>query len=97
MRLPDWYSGLTRPRQEKAAGETGQIPERLIHADLVILDELGYLPFGTSGGAPPWHSTIWRALVEGSPACETPFDDGHDDKQNKGKERTGKHRGIKQG
>ncbi|CAG4900915.1 unnamed protein product [Acidocella sp. C78] len=30
--------------QEKAQGKAGQIAGRLIHADLVILDELGYLP-----------------------------------------------------
>ena len=31
--------------QEKAQGKTGQIASRLVHVDLVILDELGYLPF----------------------------------------------------
>ncbi|AOX19921.1 IS21-like element helper ATPase IstB [Kozakia baliensis] len=41
--------------QEKAAGKTGQIAGRLIHADLVILDELGYLPFSASGGALLFH------------------------------------------
>src|SRR5215813_1243640 len=30
---------------EKAAGKQGQMAYRLMHADLVILDELGYLPF----------------------------------------------------
>jgi len=37
--------------QEKAQGRTGQIANRLIHSDLVILDELGYLAFSASGGA----------------------------------------------
>jgi DNA replication protein DnaC len=41
--------------QEKAQGKTGQIAGRLIHADLVILDELGYLPFSVSGGALLFH------------------------------------------
>lgn len=36
---------------EKAAGKQGQLAERLISADLVILDELGYLPFSQAGGA----------------------------------------------
>jgi DNA replication protein DnaC len=37
--------------QEKARGRAGQIAGRLVHSDLVILDELGYLPFSASGGA----------------------------------------------
>ncbi|EQB12662.1 hypothetical protein RLDS_06255 [Sphingobium lactosutens DS20] len=37
--------------QEKAQGKAGQIANRLLHSDLVILDELGYLPFSASGGA----------------------------------------------
>ena len=37
--------------QEKAQGKAGQIANRLIHSDLVIFDELGYLPFSVSGGA----------------------------------------------
>ena len=41
--------------QEKAQGKAGQIAGRLVHADLVILDELGYLPFSTSGGALLFH------------------------------------------
>jgi DNA replication protein DnaC len=41
--------------QEKAQGRTGQIAGRLIHSDLVILDELGYLPFSASGGALLFH------------------------------------------
>ena len=41
--------------QEKAQGRSGQIAARLIHADLVILDELGYLPFSASGGALLFH------------------------------------------
>lgn len=41
--------------QEKAAGKAGQMANRLIHADLVILDELGYLPFSQAGGALLFH------------------------------------------
>ncbi len=40
---------------EKANGRSGQIANRLIHADLVILDELGYLPFSQAGGALLFH------------------------------------------
>ena len=41
--------------QEKVQGRTGQIANRLVHSDLVILDELGYLPFSASGGALLFH------------------------------------------
>jgi len=37
--------------QEKAGGRQGQMAHRLMYVDLVILDELGYLPFSQSGGA----------------------------------------------
>jgi DNA replication protein DnaC len=40
---------------EKAAGKQGQIAHRLTHTDLVILDELGYLPFSQSAGALLFH------------------------------------------
>jgi DNA replication protein DnaC len=33
----------------------GQLPERLVDLDLIILDELGYLLFSTSGGALLFH------------------------------------------
>ncbi len=41
--------------QEKAKGKAGQIAESLTKLDLVILDELGYLPFSVSGGALLFH------------------------------------------
>lgn len=41
--------------QEKVAGKTGHMANRLTHADLVILDELGYLPFSQAGGALLFH------------------------------------------
>jgi DNA replication protein DnaC len=40
---------------EKTAGKAGQIAHRLMYADMVILDELGYLPFSASGGALLFH------------------------------------------
>ena len=40
---------------EKAAGNPGHLAYRLMHADLVILDELGYLPFSQAGGALLFH------------------------------------------
>lgn len=41
--------------QKKLAGKPGQIAQRLLHVDLVILDELGYLPFSQTGGALLFH------------------------------------------
>ena len=38
-----------------APGSQGQIAECLTHSDLVILDELGYLPFSASGGQLLFH------------------------------------------
>jgi len=41
--------------QEKAEGKAGRLAYRLMHMDLVILDELGYLPFSQAGGALLFH------------------------------------------
>lgn len=41
--------------QEQACGRQGHIAMRLMHADLVVLDELGYLPFSQAGGALLFH------------------------------------------
>lgn len=41
--------------QEKARGKAGKLANRMAHADLVILDELGYLPFSQAGGALLFH------------------------------------------
>ena len=41
--------------QEKAQGKAGQIAGRLGYVDLVILDELGYLPFSSTGSALLFH------------------------------------------
>ncbi|MFZ2525195.1 MAG: IS21-like element helper ATPase IstB [Candidatus Ferrigenium altingense] len=40
---------------EKAAGKQGQLASRMAYTDLVILDELGYLPFSQAGGALLFH------------------------------------------
>ncbi|MGX5651805.1 IS21-like element helper ATPase IstB [Hydrogenophaga borbori] len=40
---------------EKAQGRAGQIAHRLMYVDMLILDELGYLPFSQSGGALLFH------------------------------------------
>ena len=41
--------------QEKQAGNQGRLANRLMNTDLVILDELGYLPFSQAGGALLFH------------------------------------------
>ncbi len=41
--------------QEKSAGKQGRLALRLLQVDLVILDELGYLPFSQAGGALLFH------------------------------------------
>jgi DNA replication protein DnaC len=41
--------------QEKAQGRAGKLALSLMRVDLVILDELGYLPFSQAGGALLFH------------------------------------------
>ena len=41
--------------QEKAQGKAGRIAQSLLRTDLVVLDELGYLPFSQAGGALLFH------------------------------------------
>ncbi|MDB5800591.1 MAG: ATP-binding protein [Rhodocyclales bacterium] len=41
--------------QEKVRGKQGQLAYRLMYVDLVVLDELGYLPFSQAGGALLFH------------------------------------------
>ncbi len=41
--------------QERAAGKAGKLAFALMRMDLIILDELGYLPFSQSGGALLFH------------------------------------------
>jgi DNA replication protein DnaC len=41
--------------REKAEGRAGRIAGSLLRMDLVILDELGYLPFSQAGGALLFH------------------------------------------
>jgi DNA replication protein DnaC len=40
---------------EKQQGKSGHLAVRLLYTDLVILDELGYLPFSQTGGALLFH------------------------------------------
>ena len=41
--------------QEKTKGQAGRIAQSLLRTDLVVLDELGYLPFSQAGGALLFH------------------------------------------
>ena len=40
---------------QKTQGKAGQLAHRLMYVDLVILDEMGYLPFSQAGGALLFH------------------------------------------
>jgi DNA replication protein DnaC len=46
---------ITLLEREKATGNQGKLAYRLMQVDLVILDELGYLPFSKDGGALLFH------------------------------------------
>ena len=41
--------------QEKDAGRSGRLSEKLLRYDLIVIDELGYLPFSQSGGQLLFH------------------------------------------
>lgn len=53
---------VNRLETEMKLGKAGQIADRLNRVDLVILDELGYLPFAHSGGQLLFH--LARRLYE---------------------------------
>ncbi len=55
--------------QEKAKAKAGQLAESLTKLDLVILDELGYLPFSASGGALLFHLL---SKLSSAPASSSP-------------------------
>jgi DNA replication protein DnaC len=53
---------VNKLEQEKLAGRSGSLASRLANIDLVVLDELGYLPFSQAGGALLFHlvSTLYE-------------------------------------
>jgi DNA replication protein DnaC len=55
--------------QEKLAGRGGKLAESLCRLDLVVLDELGYLPFSKSGGQLLFH--LVSKLYERTPLIIT--------------------------
>jgi DNA replication protein DnaC len=50
--LVDLVNQLER---EKLAGRSGQLVEKLLRYDLIVIDELGYLPFSQAGGQLLFH------------------------------------------
>jgi len=46
---------VNKLEQEKHVGKAGMLARRLANVDLVVLDELGYLPFSQAGGALLFH------------------------------------------
>lgn len=53
---------VNKLEQEKLAGRAGSLTSRLSNVDVVVLDELGYLPFSQAGGALLFHliSTLYE-------------------------------------
>ena len=56
--------------REKHDGKAGRIAQALLRMDLVILDELGYLPFSQAGGALLFH--LLSKLYEHTSVVITP-------------------------
>jgi hypothetical protein len=50
-----WSTLVNQLEQEKAAGRSGRLSEKLLRHDLIVIDELGYLPFSQSGGQLLFH------------------------------------------
>ena len=55
VRFPSTVELVNELEQEKLKGMQGRTANRMAHVDLVILDELGYLPFSQAGGALLFH------------------------------------------
>jgi DNA replication protein DnaC len=54
-RFFDLVDLVNQLEQEKAAGRSGRLSEKLLRHDLIVIDELGYLPFSQSGGQLLFH------------------------------------------
>ena len=46
---------VNKLQQEKAAGKSGRIADALLRQDLIVIDELGYLPFSHAGAQLLFH------------------------------------------
>jgi DNA replication protein DnaC len=55
VRFPSTIELVNALEQEKQAGNQGRMANRMVHTDLLILDELGYLPISQAGGALLFH------------------------------------------
>lgn len=56
---------VNRLEAEARAGQAGKLADQLIRVDLVVLDELGYLPFSQSGGQLLFHALRWPTVFGG--------------------------------
>ena len=72
---------VNRLEAEARAGRQGRLADQLARRDLVILDELGYLPFAQTGGQLLFHlvsrlyersSIVWRTTARSSRPETTP-------------------------
>lgn len=53
---------VTRLEEKTRIGKGGTLAGQLSRLDLVVLDELGYLPFARSGGQLSRLAIFWQAL-----------------------------------
>ena len=60
---------VTRLEEEARIGKSGALASQLSRLDLVVLDQLGYLPFARSGGQ---FCSIWLASFTSKPASSSP-------------------------
>ncbi len=51
----EWRDMVTRLEEETRIGKGGTLAAQLSRLDLIVLDELGYLPFARSGGQLLFH------------------------------------------
>jgi DNA replication protein DnaC len=47
---------VNQPEAEKRNGRAGSLAQRLGNLQVIVLDELGYLPMSSDGGAPLLHT-----------------------------------------
>jgi len=62
-RFSTWSIWSINSSREKAAGRSGRLAETLLRYDVIVIDELGYLPFSQPGGQLLFH-LISKALRE---------------------------------
>jgi hypothetical protein len=62
-RFLNLFDSVNQLEQERAARRSGRLAEMLPHCDVIVIDELDYLPFSQSGGAVPSDQEALREHV----------------------------------